>query len=216
MTFVETVKPKEGVDFLSGIDPDRLTLVNVGDTWKARNPETKNIVNLVSEDEALVGLLNMLERGIQTSRPAFDGVVMLSHDLEHVPMLLKTIKLKGLTERFEKLVKGIGDLCTYLDACHSNKFKNDLDLESVSKTVFGEPVAKENWCDTRSMAVFRTLEKLLGSDPKFANFFSTFTSPLDSRKVRRLATTRTIAERLELCLPLKQYLSEQLAAQQVF
>ena len=61
--------------------------------------------------------------------------------------------------------------------------------------------------------IVQILEKLLGSEPSYSNFFKTFTHPLTSKLIRRLSTVKTTKERLAVFVPLKKFVSRGLEEQ---
>ena len=46
-------------------------------------------------------MLDFLEKGIKSKRPAYDGVVMVCHVQERIPVLLKALKRLNLMDRFK-------------------------------------------------------------------------------------------------------------------
>ena len=92
-------------------------------------------------------MLDFLEKGIKSKRPAYDGVVMVCHVQERIPVLLKALKRLNLMDRFKQLVAGLGDTSTYLGKAHAKKImsggKMDLALSNVFRTVTGESMGSK-------------------------------------------------------------------------
>ena len=61
----------------------------------------------------------MVIRGKTSARPAYDGVLLLSHIRESIPILLRAFKNhSGLEGRFRRVVAGMGDISAYLADHH--------------------------------------------------------------------------------------------------
>ena len=121
-----------------------------------RHPTTGRYMKCIGERETLQGFVDFLEKGrnrvrwsvnfafdwwkfIQV-RPAYDGVVLLSHLPEVIPQLLKSLQRWsnlcslefqfklflngfrwGLYNQFQRSVASIGDLSTYLSTEHQHR-----------------------------------------------------------------------------------------------
>ncbi len=176
----------------------------------------------VTTTRALEDLLSFLEKGCDSVRPRYDGVVLLSHIQESIPGLLKAVRKQSLYDRFRRTVKGMGDLCSFLAQCHMKRFvalgtghKMDLGLHAVSGVILGERIGSSASCERKAQTVYDILERLLEAKPGYANFFSRFLHPLESRVIHRLASFRTVREKVDACLPLRIFIAQELAAQQV-
>jgi hypothetical protein len=158
----------------------------------------------------LVNIFNLFKKSIS-------GVVLQFYEEEHIPIFLKAVTEAGLVDRFNFLIKGVGDLCHYLSECHSAKFSNDFSLSHVTEIIFGDPTSVWQWSDMKAMAMYRIIEQLVGGQqpPGFSNYFVKVMKPLNSPDVKRMLRRRTMTERAALCLPLKMFLAEQLACQQI-
>ena len=61
--------------------------------------------------------------------------------------------------------------------------------------------------------IVQILDKVLGAEPSYANFYKTFMHPLTSKLMRRLSTDRTTKERLAGFTPLKKFVAKGLEEQ---
>jgi len=165
-----------------------------------------------------------LERGRTSTRPAYDGVVLVSHILESIPLLLKVVKKHKMEEAFYKTAKGFGDLCTFMAQNHSRRFIDEdrptsqmnLSLNVVYKIIFGRTINLPSLtCEGKSQASFEILVKLLEEPPNYQNFCKSFAHPPQSAMMTKLLSYRTIRERMDLFKPLERYISQELAEQQV-
>ena len=64
-------------------------------------------------------------RGKSSVRPSYDGVLLLSHIRESIPILLRAVKNHSLEGRFRSVVAGMGDISAYLADHHRDKFHAD-------------------------------------------------------------------------------------------
>ncbi len=195
--------------------------VHLGGRWLGAAASARHEV--ISTRAAITGLLDFLEKGCRSVRPFFDGVLLLSHEQEDIPALIKAAKRLKVYDRFRRTVRGVGDLCTYLAQCHAKRLSEggaadsqgriDFGLSSVARAVLGEAVSSRSPCQRRAQVVHGSLERLLGgAKPGYQNFFSRFLHPLDSRLVQGLISFRTVREREEECLPLRVFVARELAA----
>ena len=60
-------------------------------------------------------MLDFLEKGIKSKRPAYDGVVMVCHVQERIPVLLKALKRLNLMDRFKVKDLVLPNACTSMD-----------------------------------------------------------------------------------------------------
>jgi hypothetical protein len=207
-----------GVDFVQG-----MIVEEAGDLARTNTPAFK-VLNekwcqvlrgiprpVGSTKEALEKFLTFLEKGRSSARPAYDGVLLLSHIQETIPVLIKSMRKHGLEERFGRTVKGMGDLCTYLAQCHVDKFmrKGKVDLSLINVLSIIKPSYVGSTCEIRAKNSYQVLENLMAPEhrPTYNNFFSTYIHPLNSKTISRMTTYRTLRERVELFLPLQQYVA---------
>ena len=61
--------------------------------------------------------------------------------------------------------------------------------------------------------IVQIMEKVLGVEPSYSNFFKTFTHPLTSKLIRRLSMVKTSNERLAAFAPLKKFVAKGLEEQ---
>ena len=118
-------------------------------TYMAKVPGVPGGMPAKSMPEALSAFLDFLEKGQRSVRPQYDGVVLLSHVQESIPSLLRAVRQSGVVDRFERVVKGMGDMCSYLAQCHIGRLteggsggsgeggKLDLSMGKVHQAVFG-------------------------------------------------------------------------------
>ena len=216
-TFHEAILPDASEEELM----NNKNFVKHGALWFVKGPDFR-LVHTVTTEMALNNFLTFLEKGCQSSRPSYDGVILLSHLQESIPTLLKTVKKLEISERFNKVVKGVGDLCSYLAQCHMKKFmgdyantgKMDLSLPAVTEAILKQRMSKINTVEKNAYVIYQVLERLLECKPTYSNFYCKYILSLKSKEVERLANYRTVRERLELFLPLRQYIAQELAAQQ--
>ena len=182
-------------------DMNILPYTQVNDAWFVRLPHTRQMMPCQVIDVALRQFLEFLEKGKSRSRPDFDGVLLLSYAQEAIPVLLKAMTKRGLVSRFRGVVKGMGDLSTYLAKKHAKKFMENGNMDLKLKTVYNK-IVQQNLGpyatkDRTSEATFHILQKLLNDNPSYANFMAKNVHPLKSKFVTRLATMKTIQERLD-------------------
>ena len=97
----------------------------------------------------------------------------------------------------------------------ANGAKVDLSLSNVHGIVLGEKVSNQRPSDMRAKATIDVLTKLLDGKPTYSNFHSEFVHPLQSKLMKKLCNFKSIRERLNLFLPLQQYISRELNVQHV-
>ncbi len=195
--------------------------VKIRGELKGKCRSGRELMPLTPTKQGLESFLTFLEKGCRSVRPAYDGILLLSHIQEIIPTLIKSMRKHCLYERFSRTVKGMGDLCTFLAQCHLKRFARgtdagrvDLAISAVSLSVLGERTTERSSCDRKAKTTYEVLERLLETPPTYSNFFSRFVHPLDSRLIHRLSSFRTPRERVEACLPLRMFVARELAEQQ--
>lgn len=175
--------------------------------WFGRTP-AGNALPLTDMKTALSRLLDFLERGCKTVRPSYDGAVLLSHQQECIPGLLRVVRHAGLGERFARVVKGLGDSCSFLAQCHMKRFleadatgtdRMNLSLSKAHAVVLGSlfnPSTKT--ADLVARATLDVVTELLQGKVTFQNFFSRFIWPLKSKLITKMASFRTLKGRVEV------------------
>ena len=135
-----------------------------------RHPTTGRFLECVGEREALQTMIDFLEKGRNRVRPAYDGVVLLSHLPEVIPQLLKSLRRWGLYNQFQRSVASLGDLSTYLSTVHHHRLKElgqgqqlNVSLEFAYERVTKGLKAKvsSSLCDRRAALIMELLERLL-------------------------------------------------------
>ena len=115
-------------------------------------------------------MIDFLEKGRNRVRPAYDGVVLLSHLPEVIPQLLKSLRRWGLYNQFQRSVASLGDLSTYLSTVHHHRLKElghgqqlNVSLEFAYERVTKGLKAKvsSSLCDRRAALIMELLERLL-------------------------------------------------------
>lgn len=111
-------------------------------------------------------------RGKSSVRPSYDGVLLLSHIRESIPILLRAVKNHSLQGRFRSVVAGMGDISAYLADHHRQKFyaennQIDLGLFNVFAKVNGYRADKRSTCEQRATHSYEILRELLGEKPNY-------------------------------------------------
>ena len=114
----------------------------------------------------------MFLRGKTSTRPAYDGVILLCHIRESIPILLRAVKNNSLEDRFRSVVAGMGDISAYLADHHRDKFhadngQVDLGLYNVFLKVNGHKADPRSTCEMRATQSYEILRELLGQKPNF-------------------------------------------------
>ncbi len=223
-----------GVEFLQCVLPEGVSDEELRDhpklfrkingTWCVKHHSKLRWLPTVSLKAAIEEFLTFLEKGCRSSRPYFDGVLLLSHVEEIIPIIFRAVKVCQLLERFSKTVKGMGDLCTYLAQCHMKRIsialtaasmqKLDLSLHTVYWLVIGLRLNLSCSSEAKAQACYKVLETLLETKPTYNNFFSRFVLPPGSRPMQRMLKFRNVRERLALFSPLKHFVASQLDSEQ--
>ena len=133
-----------------------------------RHPSTGRYFECVGEREALQQMIDFLEKGRNRVRPAYDGVVLLSHLPEIIPQLLKSLQRWGLYNQFQRSVASLGDLSTFLSTTvHHQRLKENGQL-NVSLEFAYERLTKglkaklsSSLCDRPAALIMELLERLL-------------------------------------------------------
>jgi len=222
LSFVQCVLPEEGIE--EAKENSQIPLLQSSGAYYVQHPVSKQLMACQTEKVALTKFLMFLERGRTSTRPAYDGVLLVSHILESIPLLLKVIKKHKMEDAFYKTVKGFGDLCTFMAQNHSRRFIDEdrptnqmnLSLNVVYKVIFGRTINLPSMtCDGKAQASYEILVHLLDDSPNYQNFIKMFVHPPQSSMMTKLASYRTIRERMDLFRPLERYISMELAEQQV-
>uniref|UniRef100_A0A0K2TU80 Exuperantia [Bombyx mori] n=1 Tax=Lepeophtheirus salmonis TaxID=72036 RepID=A0A0K2TU80_LEPSM len=209
--------------FIKPKDHNMLTHSNFYEVIEGRsyykNPRDFNMHLMLSQKEVLINFLGFIEKSHDINY--FDGVLILSLSDEATPYLLKALKKYDLFRRFEKRVKGIGDLYSHLQVTNPILY-SDILVPLFSKIYSKLMGRKENTCllyscQHKAMLLEKMTTKFLsGEVPTYSNFYSFVIKPIGSSVLKRAATLETIEERMESCLPLALYISNKLSLFQTF
>ena len=71
------------------------------------HPTTVQFLSCVSERDAIIKFLRLLETAKNRTRPAYDGVILASHSLDTVPTFIKIVKRHSLYDKLLHLVSGV-------------------------------------------------------------------------------------------------------------
>ena len=215
-SFLQCVAPEDANEMELASNP---RYVKLQDKWCMRHQGS--VLPMLSISGTVAKLIEFLEMGCKITRPPYEKVVLLCHYQESIPRLLRAVKKAGLQDKFRNIVAGMGDTCSYLAQCHMKKFLDqgvsvpDLSLKNTSSLVLGMQISYSKSSDTKAKGTYEIIEKLLKDKPNFSNFFSKFINSMNSKLMKRLSSLRTLQERMGLFLPLKQYISEELAREHV-
>ena len=200
-------------------NPDKYVNIINGRAGMYVKAKTGSLMQITTTKIAMQELLAFLEKGKNSTRPAYDGVLLLSHIRESIPVLLRAVKKHDLEQRFRGVVAGMGDISAYLADHHKDKFQADnraagpqvdLGLFNVFTKVNGYKPNKYATCEQRATHSYEILRELLGEKPTYSNFFSRYIHPMDSRAITEMAKFRGLRERLELFRPLQLHLAKEL------
>ena len=141
-----------------------------------------------------------MDKGINSQRPSLDSAILICQYEKDIPYLFRAMRQCGLETRFNSVVKGLGDLKSFINEFHP-KYLYYMEVKSTGN---------DNWSDFVSMRLAEITERLLGVSPNFANFYIKSAFPLNSAKIKKLASYRSKSEQVKFFAPLAQYLTNQL------
>ena len=222
VSLLQCIIPEEGLE--EAKQHPTAPLVQLKGGHYVQHPGTKQLERCCSEKVALAKFLQFLERGKSSSRPAYDGVVLVSHILEAIPPLVKAVKKHKMEQQFLKTVKGLGDVCTFISKSHSRRFLDEsnpssqmnISLNVVHERLFGRKLhLAALTSEDKARVGHEILVNLLDDNITYKNFFKEFSHPPGSAVMTRLTSYRSVRERMELFRPLEKFISQELARQQV-
>ena len=202
--FIKHSKPVENMASLGLVHENRLKYNK--DYSQVVHPVTDNIFYLMSLKECLESFLDFLQKNLTSQRPAFDGIVLLSQSEEDIPFFIRAVRKSQLETKFNALVKGMGDLKSFV----SDNSPKHMYYVNELKTNLG----KDNWSDRVTRDMSTLIERIVGETPNYANFFEKCVQPMNSAKIRKLASYRSRNEQHLQFASLQQYLEKQLINRQ--
>ena len=130
-------------------------------------------------------------------RPAYTGVVLLSHFPESIPQLLKSLRRHGLYDSFQRTVAGLGAAVNFLADSHADRFTSlpldgavnsrrrfrdgqsgqlEISLESAHEAVLGRR-EKSPMCEVRAAMCINVLDRLLDAPGLYQSPVSSLLPP---------------------------------------
>ena len=179
-----------------------------------RHTNTAQFQQCLEPAEALGRLLDFLERSKNRTRPSYDGLVLLSHNLDHLTDIIKVFRKHNLYQRFSGLVSAVGSLTNLLLHKNVRGVTDSSSLETCYYSVFQRKMYPIHpMSDDRARICFDIVGKVLESPPSFRNLFSLCCQPLSSSEIQRKVNFRTREERLEMFEMLEEDIQAQLESQ---
>ena len=174
-------------------------LVTMAGQPYVRHTNTGQFQQCLEPGEALTSLLEFLEKSKNRTRPSYDGLVLLCHDLHSLTGLVKSVKKHSLYQRFSQLVSAVGSLTNFLLNKNVRGVTDSSSLEECYRAVFHRKMHPLHpMSDDRARICFDIVGKVLDSPPSFRNLFSACCQPLSSNEVQRRVNFTTREERLEM------------------
>lgn len=151
-SLIQTIKPEGSFSLLAGISHKRLAYTK---DFQAVTHPCLNIKHpLKPLKAAIAAFLDTIERGLSCQRPVFDGALLVCQYEDDITALIKAVRKTGLETRFNTLVKGMGDLKSFVNE-HYPKYL--YYVESKAQVSGGE-----KWSDTVSIRMSELIERLVG------------------------------------------------------
>ena len=118
----------------------------------AIHPVDKSVHLLDNLNKSIESFIDFLSEGLVTQHNAFEGVVLLCQSEDSITNLIKHVRQAGQESRFTMVVKGMGDLKSFVRRDYEKylRYVEDLDLPF------------KNWSDTRAKDMSDLLNRLLG------------------------------------------------------
>ena len=190
-------------------------LVTMSGRPYVRHTNTGQFQQCLEPGEALVRLLDFLEKSKNRTRPSYDGLVLLSHSLHSLTGLVKSVRKHNLYQRFSQLVSAVGSLTNFLLKKNVRGVTDSSSLEVCYHAVFQRKMYPLHpMSDDRARICFEIVGKVLDSPPSFRNLFSACCQPLTSSEVQRMLSFRTREEKLEMFERLEANIRAELERQQ--
>ena len=179
-----------------------------------RHTNTAQFQQCLEPAEALTNLLDFLEKSKNRTRPSYDGLVLLSPDLDNLTDIIKSVRKHNLYQRFSRLVSAVGSLTNFLLKKNVRGVTDSSSLEACYHAVFHRKMYPIHpMSDDRARICFEIVGKVLDSPPSFRNLFSVSCQPLTSSHIQRRVNFRTREERLEMFSVLEENIQAQLERQ---
>ena len=120
------ITPNNETDLHSAKNHHTSPLVVISGSNYVKLTTTSNFNQCLSEREAVSRFLFFLERSKSRVRPAYDGIILVSHSSDHLAQFIKTFTKYKLYDRLVQSVAGVADLSKFIghNKLKSNKSRN--------------------------------------------------------------------------------------------
>jgi len=222
-TFLRCIEPKNQ-KYEAEVSRE-LPMVMFKNKFHLNNRTTGTMEPCHLEEIAFKDFISFLEKCKNRTRPAYDGIVLVSESEESIPLLLKFVKRMNLETWFWRNVVSLGGLSNYVtralkqDARIKRYIARNKDVASIPLGhLYNELfLTKINttgiFSDLKANYVYQVLLKALEINPDYSNYFKDYTHPRGSKNIVKLIRPTSYAERLELFTPLRAFVTKTLRAQ---
>lgn len=193
--------------------PDYPLVVMAGSQF-VRHANSGQFLQAVTEGEAIFRFMRFLETCKNRTRPAYDGVVLVSHNSTNVSMFLKTFKKYKMYVKLSQLVSAIGDINKYLRSVDSSKC--DFSFARLYESVLRRPMyPRQPMGDDKTRLCHEILNKLFEGGTNYNNFYKMWCQPLHSASIESLVNLKTVEEKEEMFQHMEESITRQLVKEQI-
>ena len=132
-----------------------------------RHPTTGQFLSCVSERDAIIKFLRLLETAKNRTRPAYDGVILASHSLD-------IVKRHSLYDKLLHLVSGVISLAEVIRGRHHDPGADERPLEADYEAVMEQrmqPGPRQAMSDARARLCADLVTRLVPAQPSYTNLY---------------------------------------------
>ena len=138
-----------------------------------RHPTSGQFLSCVSERDAVIKFLRLLETAKNRTRPSYDGVILATHSLDPVPTFIKIVKRHHFYDKLLQLVSGVISLAKVIRG-HQGSGAEERTLEADYEAVTGRgavPGPRQAMSDARARQCADLVTRLVPGEPSYTNLY---------------------------------------------
>ena len=139
-----------------------------------RHPTTGQFLNCISERDAIIKFLRLLETAKNRTRPSYDGVILASHSIDTVPAFIKIVRRHSFYDKLLQLVSGVISLAKVIRGRDHASGQDERPLEVDYEAVMGrrmQPGPRQAMSDARARLGADLVTRLVPGEPSYSNLF---------------------------------------------
>ena len=151
-----------------------LKIVSCSGSQYVRHPTSGQFLNCISERDAIIKFLRLLETAKNRTRPSYDGVILASHSIDTVPTFIKIVRRHSFYDKLLQLVSGVISLAKVIRGRDHAPGQDERPLEDDYEAVMGrrmQPGPRQAMSDARARLGADLVTRLVPGEPSYSNLF---------------------------------------------